>query len=94
MEMDINHQKQSAISIFQAGLAHFKDDESYIGKYATFLLDHGEYSNARLLLENSIERIGKEKGGLLWEILLKARQEYEMRGNTLKELKKVSDDSQ
>ena len=65
------------------------NNEFYIKEYASFLLEHGEYDNARLLLESSIQRLGEENCGQLWEMLLMARREYEMRVTTLKELRKV-----
>ena len=90
LELDINHQKQSALSILRAGLIPNLNNEFYIKEYASFLLEHGEYDNARLLLESSIRRIGEENCSELWEMLLMARREYEMRITTLKELRKVS----
>ena len=73
----------------RAGLIPNINNELYIKEYASFLLEHGEYDNARLLLESSIQRLGEENCGQLWEMLLMARREYEMRVTTLKELRKV-----
>ena len=84
----MNNQLNSALNIYRSGLAFFSSDETFIQSDAQFLLDHQQLDNARLLLENSIQLIGRERCNVLWEMLLDLQSKYDMRVTSLNELKK------
>lgn len=89
LESDINHQQQSARSVLEAGLVHFSTRIEYILDYVDCLLEWNDPANACLLLENSINLIGRDCSSALWEKLMAVKQSYFMSPTSLKLLKQV-----
>ena len=42
----MNHQPESALSVFRAGLTHFAKDQGYVLSFAEFLLGLNDFENA------------------------------------------------
>lgn len=85
----MNNQQQSARSVLESGLVHFSKRIEYILDYVDCLLEWNDPSNACLLLENSINLIGRDSSSALWEKLMAVKQSYFMSPTSLKLLSQV-----
>ena len=85
----MNHQPESALSVFRAGLTHFAKDQGYVLSFAEFLLGLNDFENARILLEQGIQMIGEEECPALWEKLLFVESQYSVSSSSLGDIIKV-----